>query len=325
MKTSCIMALAISVLASVECGASGWRLTVGPAWRSRVKTEVRGSLPVPSMPASTTVTGYDRNPGEGEWSAADVTERRPDPSPSASPGDELWAVGGSFTETTVTPDDGAAGIEMTGERSPMGIRAGVGCDVWQTGDLKVGLDFRFAGYWNLRSGFAGTGGGATVSTRTVTDWWLFEGGPYPDDADFGYAPNPTLDPGSREYGTPTVTRLPGRTVRGRLSADLYQLGIGPTVAWSVSSWLDAYAGVAALCNIAAIRLESDAGGRESRTGCRFGLGAEAGLAAYLTDNLGLYAEVGYEWVDRFSASVDDLTTRVDFSSLTVGAGIVVRF
>lgn len=322
MNANRMVFLAVATLVAVNCEAAGWHLTIGPAWRARVKTEVQGALPVP---ASVTTTGYNRNPGAGEWSASDVTATRPDPSPWAAPGDELWAIDASFSETTVSPDGGLAGVDMTGERSPMGVRAGVGYDVWQTGVLTVGLNLRFAGYWNLRSGFSGASGGATVSTRTITDWWLFEDGPFPGDSNFAYAPNPRLDPGSREYGSPSTSRIPGRTVRGRLTADLYQIGFGPTVSWGLCDWLDAYAGVVALCNVVATHLETDAGERDSRTGCRFGLGAEVGLAAYLTENVGLYTEVGYEWVDRFSASVDDLSMRVDFSSLTLGAGVAFRF
>ena len=31
---------------------------------------------------------------------------------------------------------------------------------------------------------AGRAGGGSVATRTGTDWWLFKGGPCPDDRDF---------------------------------------------------------------------------------------------------------------------------------------------
>jgi len=50
-----------------------------------------------------------------------------------------------------------------------------------------------------------------------------------------------------------------------------------------------------------------------------------GLAAYVTENLGLYAEVGYEWVDNFDATAGGLSADVDFSSFVVSAGLAFRF
>ena len=157
---------------------------------------------------------------------------------------------------------------------------------------------------------------------------LFKGGPFPDDPvngnDFDFAPDPELDSRSREYGEPTTTTIGGAAVRSRLTADLYQIGLGPTVTWHALSWLDAYAGVAALCNIAS--LDFDAGSQSSsETQCRLGFAGEVGLVGYLTENLGIYGEVGYEWIDGFDTSVDGLSADVDFSSLMVSAGVVLAF
>ena len=58
---------------------------------------------------------------------------------------------------------------------------------------------------------------------------------------------------------------------------------------------------------------------------RPGFAGEVGLTARLTDNLGLFAEVGYEWIDRFGASADGLSARVDFSGLVVSAGLAASF
>ena len=299
--------------------AEGWKLTVGPSWRSRVKMHVRGSAAAPTAAASHTTTGYDRD--VADWSAADVTETRPD---YDVPGDELWAIGAGYTETTVTPGGGAGRVGGTDTEAPLGVKAKLGYDVWTAGDFAVSLDLRFAGYWNIRSSSAARAAGATTTTRTVTDWWLFKGGPYPDDRDFEFAPEPELDPRNREYGDTVVSQAAGRTLRARLEADLYQIGLGPTATWRAFEWLDVYAGAAALCNIASFDFEAG-GSRSSDTLCRFGLAAEAGLAAYVTDNVGLYAEVGYEWIDRFSADGGGASARLDFSSLVVGAGLVVRW
>ena len=223
------------------------------------------------------------------------------------------------------PDGGAAGVDATDTRAPLGLKARAGHDVWTAGDFSLALDLRFAGYWGVRADASGRGGGATAVTRTGTDWWLFTGGPYPDDRDFGYAPNPERDPSApTTWGPETVTRTPGQAVRARLRADLYQVGLGPTVTWRACPWLDAYAGAAALCNLA--HLDFDAGAsRASETRCRPGFAGEVGLTARLTDGLGLFAEVGYEWIDRFGASADGLSARVDFSGLVVSAGLAASF
>ena len=49
------------------------------------------------------------------------------------------------------------------------------------------------------------------------------------------------------------------------------------------------------------------------------------LAAYLTDYLGVYAEVGYEWVDKADVSAGGANAEVDFSSLVVSAGLMTSF
>lgn len=101
----------------------------------------------------------------------------------------------------------------------------------------------------------------------------------------------------REAISDTTTALPSQSIRAMVTSDLYQLGIGPRFGWHVCNWIDAYAGVSALCNIAAVDLEVNGRG-ESATECRFGAGADIGLAAWLSENVGLYAEVGYEWIDE---------------------------
>ena len=316
--------LAISAAAETSEGRGPWHLTVGPAWRARVKMETSGSAATPSIAASSSKTGYDKNPDNG-WSASDVSGQKPDPD---GVGGDLWAIGASYTETTVTAGGGDAAMGATDVERPLGVKAKFGYDVWANEAFAVALDLRFAGYWNMRSTCLGRSGSATKTTRTVTDYWLFKGGPFPDDpvngSDFDFAPDPELDSRSREYGEPTATAIGGAAVRSRLTADLYQIGIGPSVTWHALSWLDAYAGVAALCNIAS--LDFDAGSQSSsETQCRFGVAAEVGLIGYLTENLGLYGEVGYEWIDGFDASVGNLNADVDFSSLVVSAGFVFAF
>jgi len=311
MKTNVILMAA--VVCATAANAGGWRFSAGPAWRSEVKMEAKSGTVTPV--GGTGAIAYDYNPATDGWTPDQVTETRRDPRPS-TPGDELWAVSGHYTETSTTPDGGASG-----EDSSLGLKAKVGYDFFENETFSVGLDLRFAAYWDLKSGFSG-------SSRRVTDWWLFTGGPYPEDPtgsrDFTHS---YLDPDDecspyepyREYGAWGASN-----VRGRMKADLYQVGLGPTVTWHAFSWLDAYAGVAALANIAALDFEAGAS-KASETQCRLGFASEVGLAAYVTENLGLYAEVGYEWVDDFDASAGGLSADVDFSALVISAGVAFRF
>ncbi len=331
MHTKQIACCVCAACAALTAAADGWRFSAGPAWRSRVKTEIRGAVAVPTLPPAPPA-GYDRpDPSTGAWSPDDVTETRPDPSPIAMPDDELWAISRTYTEVTVEPGDGAALLDATDTRGPLGLKARLGRDVWELGPVSVGFDLRFAGYWGIRSSASGFAAGGSRTTYTCTDWYLFEGGPWPDDPepdnrDFSSAGgvlDPVLDPASRVENTATET-FTGHRVGARLRADLYQIGLGPTVSWRVFRWLDAYAGAAALCNIAALDFTCS-GTSVSETQCRLGFGADVGLVANMADWLGLYADVGYEWVDDFDVSAAGVRSTMDFSSLVVSAGIVLRF
>ncbi len=330
MKTNKAFILAVAACAAAVARADGWRLTVGPAWHSRVKMEAHGAAKVTSVPASQMRMYSDRyrDLENGDWRAyAGDAERRPDPSPTAMFGDELWAIGGDFTETTVTPSADAASLDATDVRSPLGLKAKAGYDLYGNETLSVGLDLRFAGYWNMKASAAGLAAGATTMTRTGTDWWLLCGGPYPPEAADSdpFAPAPERSASApTTWGSETYSTAVGTAVRSRLRADLYQIGLGPTVTWHAFPWLDAYAGVAALCNIASLDFEAGAS-KASETQCRLGFAGEVGLAAYVTESLGLYAEVGYEWVDGFDASAGGLKADVDFSSFVVSAGVAFRF
>ncbi len=331
MNTMKTLVLVVGALASAATLAEGFRFSVGPAWRSHVEMTTRGSTQVPTVapshtPDATHPKEYDRNPAVDGWDASAAVVK-PDPSPFALEGDTLYAIGGTYTETVVTPNGGTAAIDARDSRSPLGLKANLGYDFLTVGDFSLGFDLHFAGYWNLRSTFSGAAGGAMRKSRSVTDWWYFSGGPIPgDDEPLDETWMIDEDFSTTEEGDwQDLAPIAGHAVRGRLTADLYQIGLGPTVTWHALSWLDAYASVAALCNIAALDIDSDSGEHTSRTACRFGLGADVGLAAYLTENIGLYAEVGYEWIDSFSASVDSLSAEVDFSSLVVSAGIAFKF
>ncbi len=329
MKKAVLLVAATFTSAAVLAG--NFRFSVGPAWRSRVKMETRGTTRVPTITPSHTPENddsieYNYNPYTDGWNPADASEQRDWGAPTSS--DTLYAIPGTYTETEVIPNSGVAALDSSDTRSPLGLKAQIGYDLVDFGPFSLGLDLRFAGYWNLRSKFSGFAGGATRQERTVTDWWYFSSGPIPGDEPLDNTwdidESPTIE--NRSYGEwQDLSPIAGQGVRGRLRADLYQIGIGPTLSWHALSWLDAYASVAALCNIAKLDLDSDSGEHTSRTACRLGFGADVGLAAYITENIGIYAEVGYEWVDNFDTSIDTLIAEVDFSSLVVSAGVVFKF
>ena len=311
-------------MAIAEDSANPWRLTVGPAWRSRVKASISGNAQVDAVSASHTVT-YDKDiAGKTSWGIGDVTTV-PDTDPTAPAGSTLYAAESVRTERTVSPGDASGRMDAADEDSPLGFKMGVGYDFYDDGRFSVGIDLKFAAFWDMESAVSGSAGGGTVRVKTDKDYFLFENGPYPNDTDFSYS-LPNADPylPYRETISDTTAALPSKSIRAMVTSDLYQLGVGPRFGWHVCEWLDAYAGVSILCNIAAV--DFDVNGRgESATECRFGAGADMGLAAWLTENIGLYAEVGYEWVDEPTVKNGGMSARMDYSSLIVSAGAIVRF
>lgn len=326
----------IVVFATVLCAASaaqagGWRLTIGPAYRARMKTEMRGA---PAVADTTEIKKSDKYKDleKGDWGQYEKDAvARPDPAAGGAAGvpagAELWGISASYSETTVSYDGSGSPIDATDHPSSLGLKAKIGYDFYETEKLSVGLDLRFASYWNMKSSAFGRLAGSRTSTRDVTDWWLFEQGPYdmttPPLADDKWEIK--KDPTGTEYGEVVPgSASSGRTVRSRFCADLYQVGLGPTVTWHAFSWLDAYASVAALCNIAALDLEAGSS-KTSETQCRIGFAGDIGFAAYITEKLGFFAEAGYEWIDGFDMAIGGVSADVDFSSLVVSAGLAYRF
>ena len=79
-----------------------------------------------------------------------------------------------------------------------------------------------------------------------------------------------------------------------------------------------------LCNIASVDFEVNGRG-ESATECRFGVGADIGFAAWLSENIGLYAEFGYEWIDEPTVRNGGMAAELDYSSLIVSTGLILKF
>ena len=311
-------------MAIAEGSANPWRLTVGPAWRSRVKASISGNAQVDAVSASYTVT-YDKDiAGKTSWGIGDVTTV-PDTDPTAPAGSTLYAAESVRTETIASPGSGSGRIDASDEDSPLGFKMGIGYDFYDDGHFSVGLDLKFAAFWDMESQVSGSAGGGTVRVKKDKDYFLFENGPYPNDTDFSYS-LPNVDPylPYREAISDRTTILPLSAIRAMVTSDLYQLGIGPCFGWHVCNWLDAYAGVSALCNIASVDFDMNGRG-ESATECRFGVGADVGLVAWLTENIGLYAEVGYEWIDAPTVKNGGMSAELDYSSLIVSTGLMVRF
>lgn len=307
-----------------EGSANPWRLTVGPAWRSRVKVSISGNAQVDAVSASHTVT-YDKDiAGKTSWGIGDVTTV-PDTDPMAPAGSTLYAAESVRTERTVSPGDASGRMDASDEDSPLGFKMGVGYDFYDDGRFSVGMDLKFAAFWDMESAVSGFAGGGTVRVKTDKDYFLFENGPYPNDTDFSYS-LPNADPylPYREAISDTTAALPSKSIRAMVTSDLYQLGVGPRFGWHVCNWLDAYAGVFALCNIADV--DFDVSGRsEGDVKCKFGVGADVGLAAWFTENFGIYAEAGYEWIDEPTVRNGGMEAELDYSSLIVSMGLMVRF
>ena len=328
MKKICLMA--VPALVAVTAGAAemkhgSWRLSIGPAWRERVKSSISGTADVTPIAASYSVN-YDQNIAtHGPWTGAEpniVTVT--DPLTSLP----TYAATATRTETMVSPNGGVGAFSSSDERSPLGMKASVGFDFYDNGVFSVGVDVRFAAYWDMKSSARGSAGGGMTTDSSFTDYYLFDSGPYPvTPAGPGWAfffPSTAPELALRTPSGSTTTAVSSAPMSARITSDLYQIGLGPFFSWHVCEWLDAYAKAAALCNIA--HMDADVNySSSSHTICRFGVGGEIGAVAWVTDNLGVYTEVGYEWIDEASVRTGDAKATSDFSSLMVGAGVVVGF
>ena len=312
---------------SAESVDGAWRFSAGPAWRSQVKASISGNVSAtPIVPSHT--ASYDKDvAGRDTWDIADVITV-PDPAVDngyAPPGSTLYAVEAILTERTVMASDSTLRFADKDDDSLFGFRAGVGYDFYDDGDFTIGLDLKFAAFWNMKAAVAGAAGGGTVRVQTMKDYFLFENGPYPNDVDFSYS-LPNTDPylPYREGISDITTLLPSSKIRAMVTSDLYQIGIGPRLGWRLGDWFDAYAGASVLCNIMSVDFAVGGQG-ESAIECSFGAGAEIGLVAWLGDNFGIYAEAGYEWIDATKVRNGGLAAEMDYSSLIVSVGCVFRF
>ena len=300
----------VSLVAIADDGCSRWNVTFGPAWRARMKSSISGGSYVPAG-----VSSYSSSTSKRIVRVADPL----------TPGYDLYADEVTRTETIGTPGNPFASLGSSDWNSPLGLKAAVGYDFCSGERFAVGLNLKFAAFWNMRSSASGMAGGGSVRTQSETDYYLYEDGPYPEDTDFSFSqPSATPYAPYHQDLAGDVVQYPMKSVHARIRSDLYQIGLGPKATWHALDWLDAYVGVEALCNIANLDFDCNAS-NSSETLCRIGFGGNAGLTAYLTEYLGIYAEAGYEWIDKVDTSVGGANAEVDFSSLVVSAGLLISF
>ena len=58
---------------------------------------------------------------------------------------------------------------------------------------------------------------------------------------------------------------------------------------------------------------------------RFGVDVDIDPAAWIAENIGICAEVSYEWIDELTVHNVGVSAEIDYSSLIVCAGLVVTF
>ena len=310
-----------------EEGRGRWTLTAGPSWRSRVKMETHGTLVAPA-PTPRSTTKRDMTKSEN-WTGASLVAD-PNAGTGGIPDDgQLWSV--SDTRTEVYGTAGANySVDASDVERPLGLNL-QGCyDFLQGETWSVGLNLRFAGYWNMKSSSRGRYNAGSTVTDVYRDDYIF-----PDLAPDGIF---ATDPADSivKNGDPTLLShnedyRGSRMVSTRLRSDLYQIGLGPKVTWSPfvgwCEWmerLDVYGGVEVLCNLAHTEFDAD-GSSSSQTDCLLGFGGNVGLVGNITENIGIYGQVGYEWIDKSDVSTGGFKADIDYSSLVLSAGVQVRF
>ena len=316
-----------------EEGRGRWTFSAGPSWRSRVKLETHGSLVAPP-PAQRSTTKSDMNDPKN-WTGVHLVRHPLAGVPgSGIPGDGPYSqiyggISDIRTEVFGTPGAGYS-VSASDEERPLGVNL-QGCyDFLQGETWSVGLNLRFAGYWNMKSETRGRYDAGSTRTETWRDDYIF---PNEDPTSSSFAPTPwTSSELSDSTPVSAVTdTLGSRMVSARLRSDLYQIGLGPKVTWSPfvgwcewMEWLDVYGGVEVLCNLAHTEFDAD-GSSSSQTDCLLGFGGNVGLVGNITDWIGIYGQVGYEWIDSTDVSTGGFKADVDYSSLVLSAGVQVRF
>lgn len=309
-----------------EEGRGRWSFMAGPSWRSRVKMETHGTIVAPApTPRSTDKRDMTDS---ANWTDASLVADPLAGTGGIPEGGKLWGVSDMRTEVYGTAGQNYS-ANVSDEERPLGLNL-QGCyDFLQGETWSVGLNLRFAGYWNMKSESRGYYNAGSSLTEVWQDDYVF-----PDLAPIGtFAPDPADNIVAN--GSTLISSTPldygSRPVSTRLRADLYQIGIGPKVTWSPfvgwcdwMDWLDVYGGVEILCNIAHSEFDAD-GASSSQTDCLLGFGGNVGFVGNITDWCGIYGQVGYEWIDKSDVSAGGFKADIDYSSLVLSAGLQFRF
>lgn len=292
----------LAVVSAVTASAfADWNFNVGYAWRQQAETSFKGAA-AQGQPGGNYADGH-----------VNLGERAEDGYPD-------WEGGNPYqlpSRTVAGVYDYALffnGSEATGsggsDDSASGLTASIGCDLYQQDAFDISAVLRFAGYWGFKNSSAG-GFSTYLDTYRFTSIHVGEETPARLNGD-----EPEYE--GREY----LSGGPGGRVT--LKSDLYQIGLGPKATWHAASWLDIYGGVEALCTFA--NSELDAGGASTdEVNCLWGVGGHVGFTGWFIENVGIFGQIGYEWIEDDEVSVQGVRAETDYSSLVLSAGVRVRF
>jgi len=291
---------------------SRWTFTVGPSWRHNVRTRFRtrrSNAQSYGYGAYGAYVNPDNDGATSDWSGTPVVVDDPE-----VPGESLYALQ-TVQQSVDASANGSSGGGKDDDDS-IGLALSACYDVWRNDFFSVGIRGSFSGFWNMsgRSRVA-----SLVSTRTTT--YTFDTGP---DPSLGVAPVSGVDEvytDSAQTSTEVSEVVRGGSIRWK--GDLYQLGLGPRAAVHVTDWLDVYAGCEMLLGISHASVSSSSGSG-SDTDAKLGCGGYVGLAGWYED-VGVFAQVGYDYLDESEVSCSGFRAETDYSGLNVSAGLAVRF
>ena len=302
MKTIKLSVFAVVSAVSVSAFAD-WNFNIGYAWRSQAETSFKGAAaqtPAGGVYSDGHVNlGGTAADGYPDWDGGTIGSVQNRTVPTAN----------DYVLILNRADSVAGGSD---EDSAHGLTASVGYDLYEGEVISLAANLRFAGYWGIENSSAG---GYAAYRDTYRFTGLLSGiDPSPDRTNFD-APDAYV---GREY----LAGGPGGRVT--LKSDLYQIGLGPKVTWHVLSCLDVYGGVEALCTF--VNSELDAGGASTdEVNCLWGVGGHVGFTGWMTENIGFFGQVGYEWIDEDDVAVQGIRAETDYSSLVLSAGLQIRF
>lgn len=313
--TACVwtfLGLVLTGLAEEENGeARRWHFYAGPAWRTGMKVDAKGGSAAPA-------DGWVRPDGTGagstlDWGVSDASQIHVAPDP-------VW--GGNIY--TLHISDGGASPMSEDDLDALGTTAALTYDLLVRDSFRIGARLGAAGYWGMREELDGVNYG---NIYLMPSGDLIYGGGQPPLVSSG---DPLTD--SEVLLTPVGT-FPAGSTRLTVKSDLYQLALGPEMTWVPVQRLRLSLAPAVLLNFANLRMSSESanalgqteGASENATKFLAGGGAQSGVFYDLTERLGIGGTVGYEWIQKASADCGPTAVDIDYSALTVSAGLTLNF